>query len=318
MNRCPASAGDGHHRDTTDLLSVDWLCPKEVGLPALGSSLFPSMSIGPTVGPMKQALWFPLFGELAEPGVVARLSAEAEEFGWDGVFVWDHLFWRAPVTDVGDPTVTLAAMAAATERIRFGPMVSPVARRHPVTLARETVALDRLSAGRLILGVGLGSDRFAGEFSRTGGEVDDRRRAERLDETLEVLTTAWSGREVDHHGRHLTVDRVRFRPGPLQTPGIPVWVAGFPGNAAPIRRAVRYQGYFPVNFESIDQFAALAAQLTAARLNPGPFDLVAPLPVATDPRPYQDLGATWRLIEFEPDTVTAAQVRGVLRDGPIR
>jgi hypothetical protein len=62
-------------------------------------------------------LFGPLFDELADPALVARLSAEAEEAGWDGVFVWDHVRWREPVRDVLDPQITLAAIAVATERI---------------------------------------------------------------------------------------------------------------------------------------------------------------------------------------------------------
>src|SRR5918999_1259402 len=122
---------------------------------------------------MRSGLFMPLFDALADPAVVARLSAEAEEAGWHGVFVWDNLRYREPVVDVADPWITLAAMATATERIRLGPMVTPLARRRPVKVARETATLDRLSGGRLTLGVGLGSDRFGGEFSITGEEVDD-------------------------------------------------------------------------------------------------------------------------------------------------
>jgi alkanesulfonate monooxygenase SsuD/methylene tetrahydromethanopterin reductase-like flavin-dependent oxidoreductase (luciferase family) len=139
---------------------------------------------------MRSGLWLPLFEELAEPGVVARLAADAEERGWHGVFVWDQLRWREPIRRVADPWITLTAIAAATEQVRLGPMVTPLARRRPAKVARETASLDRLSDGRLILGVGLGGDRFAGEFSRTGEEVDDRVRGEMLDEALEILAAA--------------------------------------------------------------------------------------------------------------------------------
>jgi Luciferase-like monooxygenase len=81
--------------------------------------------------------------------------------------VWDQIRWREPVAAVGDTHVTMAAIAAATERIRLGPLVTPLARRRPVKVARETVALDLLSGGRLTLGVGLGADRFAREYSTT-------------------------------------------------------------------------------------------------------------------------------------------------------
>jgi alkanesulfonate monooxygenase SsuD/methylene tetrahydromethanopterin reductase-like flavin-dependent oxidoreductase (luciferase family) len=149
---------------------------------------------------MRAGLWLPLFEELADPRVVARLAADAEEWGWHGVFVWDQLRWREPIKQVADPWITLAAIAAATEEVMLGPMVTPLARRRPAKVARETATLDRLSGGRLILGVGLGGDQFAGEFSKTGEQVDDRARGQMLDEALAILVTAWSGEPVNHRG----------------------------------------------------------------------------------------------------------------------
>ena len=98
----------------------------------------------PSVCCMRSALWLPLFDDLADPVVAASLAAEAEEAGWHGVFVWDHLRWRAPVRDVADPWITLAAIATATERLRLGPMVTPLARRRPAKVARETATLDQV------------------------------------------------------------------------------------------------------------------------------------------------------------------------------
>jgi alkanesulfonate monooxygenase SsuD/methylene tetrahydromethanopterin reductase-like flavin-dependent oxidoreductase (luciferase family) len=126
---------------------------------------------------IRSALWLPIFDPLSDPVLVAELAAEAEEAGWHGIFVWDHLRWRAPVSEVADPWITLAAVAAATTTVRFGPMVSPIPRRRPAKLAKETATLDRLSGGRLTLGVGIGSDRFAGELSATGEQLDDKVRA---------------------------------------------------------------------------------------------------------------------------------------------
>src|SRR5918995_7488581 len=141
---------------------------------------------------MRSGVWLPLFEELADPRVVARLAADAEERGWHGVFVWDQLRWREPIKQVADPWITLAAIAAATEEVMLGPMVTPLPRRRPAKVARETATLDRLSGGRLILGVGLGGDRFGAEFSKMGEQVDDRLRGEMLDEALEILAVAWS------------------------------------------------------------------------------------------------------------------------------
>jgi alkanesulfonate monooxygenase SsuD/methylene tetrahydromethanopterin reductase-like flavin-dependent oxidoreductase (luciferase family) len=264
---------------------------------------------------LRSALWLPLFDDLADPVAVARLAGEAEEAGWHGVFVWDHVRWRAPVRQVADPWITLAAIAAATERVRLGPMVTPLARRRPVKVARETATLDRLSGGRLTLGVGLGSDRFGGELSKTGEETDDRLRGQMLDESLDILTAAWSGQPVHHHGPHYTVDGIQFLPRPVQQPGVPVWAAGFPGSVKPLHRAARYQGFFPVNLGHPDQLAEAAA--TIAALDPAtPYDIAVGLPPGTDPAPYAEVGATWWLPEFDPATVSLDQARGVLRDGP--
>ncbi|HMI71164.1 MAG TPA: LLM class flavin-dependent oxidoreductase, partial [Solirubrobacteraceae bacterium] len=101
---------------------------------------------------MRFGLYIPLFDELADPALVARLCGEAEEAGWDGVFVWDQVRWHEPVVGVADPQITLSAIASATDRIRLGPMVTPLARRRPAKVARETATLDRLSGGRLTLG----------------------------------------------------------------------------------------------------------------------------------------------------------------------
>jgi alkanesulfonate monooxygenase SsuD/methylene tetrahydromethanopterin reductase-like flavin-dependent oxidoreductase (luciferase family) len=266
---------------------------------------------------VSSALWLPIFDALADPVVVARLAAEAEAAGWDGLFVWDHLRWREPVRAVADPWVTLAAVASATERLRLGPMVTPLARRRPAKVARETATLDRLSGGRLTLGVGLGGDRFGREFSATGEETDDRRRAAMLDESLEILVAAWSGEPVHHHGERYVVDGVRFLPRPVQRPGVPVWAAGFPGNLRPLRRAARYDGFFPVNLEHPDQVAEVVARIADLRGDTtAPYDVAVALPPGADIAPYVAAGATWWLTELDPEAVSVDRVRGVLRDGP--
>src|ERR671915_40940 len=270
---------------------------------------------------MRSGLFMPLFDALADPAVVARLSAEAEEAGWHGVFVWDNLRYREPVVEVADPWITLAAMATATERIRLGPMVTPLARRRPVKVARETATLDRLSGGRLTLGVGLGSDQFASEYSITGEELDDRRRAGMLDESLEILAAAWSGEPVHHRGEHYTVDGMRFLPRPVQRPGVPVWIAGYYGNARPMRRAARYDGFFPVDLESADQLAEIVARVGTLREEAGrapdePYEVIAALEPGTDPAPYHAAGATWWLAAPEWEGISVDGVRGVIREGP--
>jgi alkanesulfonate monooxygenase SsuD/methylene tetrahydromethanopterin reductase-like flavin-dependent oxidoreductase (luciferase family) len=184
-------------------------------------------------------------------------------------------------------------------------------------LARETATLDLLSGGRLTLGVGLGSDRFGREFSATGEQTDDRLRGEILDESLEILTAAWTGEPVHHHGPHHTVDGFRFLPRPAQHPHAPIWVAGFPGNLKPLHRAARYSGFFPVNLTHPDQLAEIVATITTLRAHPTTqYDYAVALPPDTDPTPYEAAGATWRLVEFDPEALRLTEVRAVPRTGP--
>jgi alkanesulfonate monooxygenase SsuD/methylene tetrahydromethanopterin reductase-like flavin-dependent oxidoreductase (luciferase family) len=272
---------------------------------------------------MRSGLFLPLFDPLADPAVAARLAAEAEEAGWDGFFVWDQIRWHEPVTAVGDTQVTLAAIATATERIRFGPLVTPLARRRPVKVARETAALDVLSGGRLTLGVGLASDHFARELSSTGEELDDRRRALMLDEALEILKAAWTGEPVHHRGEHYTVDGMRFLPRPVQRPRVPVWVAGSSGKPRPMRRAARYDGFFPINLDSANQLAEIVARVATLREEAGrapdePYEVVVELEPGTDLAPYREAGATWWLAAPDWEGISVDGVRGVIQEGPSR
>lgn len=267
---------------------------------------------------LRSGLWLPVFEELADPALVAQLAVEAEAAGWHGVFVWDHLRWAAPVRSVADPWICLTAISVATESVLFGPMVTPLARRRPVKVARETVTLDRLSAGRLVLGVGLGDDRFGHEFSAAGEELDDRRRSQMLDESLSILTAAWAGKPVNHHGQHYDVTDFEFHPTPHRPSGIPVWVGGLAGRTKPMRRAARHQGYVPINLEHPDQLAEVVARIDDLRGANGeePYDIVVGLSPETDPQPYAAAGATWWITEFDPATLTVDRVRGVIREGP--
>ena len=265
---------------------------------------------------MRCALYLPIFDALADPRTVARLSAQAEAAGWDGVFVWDHLAYREPVVEVADPWITLAAVASATERLRLGPMVTPLPRRRPAKLARESATLDVLSGGRLTLGVGIGGD-VSGELSGTGEELDDRRRGSMLDESLQIMEVAWSGAPVQHRGEHYLVEGISFLPRPVQRPRIPIWVAVRYGNTRPLRRAARYDGVFPVNVEHPDQLAEIVAGVEDSRRDGGgPYDVAVGGPPGADPDPYAAAGATWWMVTFDWRVPSLRQVRDVIREGP--
>lgn len=186
------------------------------------------------------------FGAYSDPRVVASCARLAEDSGWDGLFVWDHVaFVKAWRLAVGDPWILLTAAALATDRIRLGPLVTPLARRRPSKLARETVTLDRLSGGRMILGVGLGAP-IDDEYATFGEPTDPLVLAERLDEGLEVLVALWSGEVVRHRGTHYVADDVAFQPTPAQEPRIPIWVGGQWPHRAPLVRASRWDGVVPL------------------------------------------------------------------------
>jgi alkanesulfonate monooxygenase SsuD/methylene tetrahydromethanopterin reductase-like flavin-dependent oxidoreductase (luciferase family) len=142
-----------------------------------------------------------------------------------------------------------------------------------------------------------------------------------LDESLEILTAAWSGEPVHHRGEHYTVDAMRFLPRPVQRSGVPVWVGGSYGKRRPLRRAARYNGFFPVDLEHPDQLAEMVADIGEVRRQAGKdaaerYDIVAALPLGTDPAPYAAVGATWWAVEFLWESVSVDLVRGVIRDGP--
>ena len=147
---------------------------------------------------MRFGLYLPNCGEFSDVRAVGELAREAEFGGWDGIFLLDAVspFEPGSYLPMVDPRLALMAIALATERIRFGALVTSVARRRPAQLARQTVTLDRASGGRLVVGVGLGYGPAADpEFAGLGEESDPIVRAAKLDEGLEVLTglVAWRG-----------------------------------------------------------------------------------------------------------------------------
>ena len=249
----------------------------------------------------KRGIFVAPFDELVDPRTVAELAERAEELVWDGFFLWDHIVYRPPVHAVADPWIALAAIACRTERLRLGPLVTPLARRRVQKLARETVTLDHLSGGRLTLGVGLGGDQN-GEFGPFGDPADPRERARLLDTGLERLSEFWAG---------------EFEPGPIQQPRIPVWVAGRWPNRRPLRRAARWDGFFPIDLERPEDLAALAAEIRDLRAGRGePFDLVTEIPPGGDPGPWEAAGATWVLTGPIESPPRLDEVRAVIEAGP--
>jgi alkanesulfonate monooxygenase SsuD/methylene tetrahydromethanopterin reductase-like flavin-dependent oxidoreductase (luciferase family) len=236
---------------------------------------------------MRFAVDVPNFGDFADPRVVADLARRAEDAGWDGLFVWDHVTHRKELKrKIADPWILLTAAALATERLRLGTLITPLARRRVSKLAREVTTLDRLTGGRMILGVGLGAP-VQDEFGSFGETTDPKELAARLDEGLEALNLLWSGDPVTYRGQHVVVEDVTFLPTPVQRPRVPVWVGGEWPSRPPMRRAARWDGAVPLllpghGSEPLQPDAAtvreIHAFLAGQRVSEGrdrePFDLV--------------------------------------------
>jgi alkanesulfonate monooxygenase SsuD/methylene tetrahydromethanopterin reductase-like flavin-dependent oxidoreductase (luciferase family) len=143
---------------------------------------------------MKFAIYTPNFGSFNNPFDLAEVAQKAEKAGWDGFFLWDHLvFMEGLEVPVLDPWITLSAISVKTEKIKIGPLITPISRRRPWKLAREIISLDHLSNGRIILGVGLGAPEY--DFVTFGEDFDNSIHAKKLDEGLDVLIGFLSGKD---------------------------------------------------------------------------------------------------------------------------
>jgi alkanesulfonate monooxygenase SsuD/methylene tetrahydromethanopterin reductase-like flavin-dependent oxidoreductase (luciferase family) len=198
---------------------------------------------------LRYGLSLPNGGECGDPRFLVELAQRAETAGWDGLFLEDYVSYQG---DPRDPTCdvwpALGAIAVLTKRIALGTSVTPLPRRRPWNVAREAAAIDQLSNGRFVLGVGIGDvdDHVLADASLTHfGEVADRHtRAEMLDEALTILDGLWTGRPFRFSGKHYQIQEVTFLPRPVQRPRIPIWVGGGFPNPGPTRRALRWDGSF--------------------------------------------------------------------------
>jgi alkanesulfonate monooxygenase SsuD/methylene tetrahydromethanopterin reductase-like flavin-dependent oxidoreductase (luciferase family) len=251
-----------------------------------------------------------LAGELADPAVVAEVAATAEAAGWDGVFVWDHL-WNRTLEPFADPWITLAAVAMASDRVRLGPLVTPLPRRRPQIVAQQATTLDRLSGGRLILGLGLGHDGY-GEYSAFGEPLtDDRARAAALDTGIAMLLPALAGEPVPTaEDRWTTVAGV-------QRPRCPIWIAGRWDRRAGPRRAVRH-GLDGVALVGDGDWTPqhVTTALAAAGRGAGELEVVLVGGTHPDPPALADAGATWCVAEVMPGA-TATDALLTARAAPV-
>jgi alkanesulfonate monooxygenase SsuD/methylene tetrahydromethanopterin reductase-like flavin-dependent oxidoreductase (luciferase family) len=274
---------------------------------------------------MRFGIDLPTTGDYADVRLLAELAVEADRCGWDGFFVYDQVASEAPEPLV-DPWIALTAIALATNSLRLGTLVTPLARRRPWKVAREAATLDRLSSGRLVLGVGLGAG--AAEFDDLGEAADPRQRAAMLDEGLAILAGLWQGEPFDFAGHHYSLRRAHFLPTPHQQPRIPIWVGGIWPNVAPMRRAARWDGVFPHFRDGMmppDELGQLVTFVMSERQRDTPFDVVLRNKIgdiaenreAALVKEYAAAGLTWWLIGTECAPTVEAMAQRIRRGPPV-
>ena len=249
----------------------------------------------------------PLFG--VSPRYYPDLARIVEENGFESIWMPEHLVLPATIpptylySDTGyppivaetpmyDPWVMLGGIATATTTLRLATNVFILPLRHPVATARSVVSLDRLSGGRVTLGVGVGW--LEEEFEVVGQSFHDRGR--RADEIIGVLRRLWSEETIEHRGEHYSFGPVRFEPKPLQKPSIPIEVGGTSPPA--LRRAGTLgDGWIETGEPDLESLAAKLRVIHRHRAEAGreqvPFEVTSGLGRDLDGvRRCQDLGVT--------------------------
>ena len=201
---------------------------------------------------MEYGIVFYNMGAVAKPGISEAMAVEAENLGFDSIWVNDHLLVPQSeryVPDVlYDPLIVASSLAAATSRIQVGTSVIVVPLRNPIATAKAVATLDHMSDGRFIFGIGVGW--LKEEFDAVG--VDFHRRGAVTDEYLDVMQALWTTDPSTVEYGSIRVTEVRSNPKPKQSP-LPVWVGGnIP--ASKKRAAERGTGWHPLNLEP-DEFA---------------------------------------------------------------
>jgi alkanesulfonate monooxygenase SsuD/methylene tetrahydromethanopterin reductase-like flavin-dependent oxidoreductase (luciferase family) len=277
---------------------------------------------------MKFGIYAPNFGKtFGNPKLITKLAIEAEKSGWDGFFLWDHIIYAEEgFPDIVDPFIALTSVAEKTEKIHIGITVTPVPRRRPWKLARETVTLDILSEGRLILGIGLGGPS---ELSLMNEETNPRIMAEMADEQIEILNGLWSGEEFSHIGKHYRIDKVKFLPRPVQRPRIKLWGAGTWPKKGPFRRAAKLDGVVPLSEDytnplTPDDYRKMIEYMKKHGLSQ-PYDIVEISFDATKSddkirsiHDFQDAGVNWWLELVSDWNGSYEKIRDIIMQGPTK
>ena len=249
---------------------------------------------------MKLGIHLPQYGRAASPEAITAVAVRAEALGLADVWVSDHIVQPAsqtyPSPYLFDPLLTLAWVAAATTRIGLGTSVLVVPQYHPLHLANSLASLDRLSGGRLTVGVGVGWS--AAEFAALGQEFHNR--GARTNEAIDIMRQVWSTDPATFHGEHYTFDDIKVQPKPAHP--IPIWVGGA-GRAAMDRAVTRGDGFQAISTKP-DELAPIIASLREQRPD---HDFVVSYRTGWDPQ-----GMDAALIRDERDAYVAAGVQHIV------
>lgn len=264
--------------------------------------------VASSLGSMKFSVTVGAVGDGRDPRGLAELARAVEDSGWDALFLEDYLVYQGDASQpTYDPWICLAAMAVATERIRIGTTVTPLPRRRPWKVAAEAVALDHLSDGRMVLGVGIGDP---GDPFMEG--KSPKVLAEMLDEGLELIDRLWSGEPVNFSGKHYRLEGAQLTARPVQEPRIPVWVGGNLLVPAVRRRILRWDGSCaykgstdaPQQITPADVLALLADGAREVKVSGG------------EPGAFAEAGASWWGRWIAPMGVE--ETLAIVRHGPPR
>ena len=280
---------------------------------------------------MKYGIDLPNFGWFGDIGTLVEIAVEAEDAGWEGLFLWDHMLVFKQddmVLPFVDPWIALAAIACNTSKIKIGPLITPLPRRRPWKVAREALSVDHLSDGRMVLGVGIGAPPDV-EFEYFHEVSNEKTRAEMLEEGLEIITGLWSGEPFSFKGTHYSLEEMTFLPKPKQDPRIPIWVGGGVPHRAPFRRAARYDGVVPVHSRWPDPVTPklLEGVLETVRTERGDlknFDVVISGATSGSDaskdreivESWDQAGATWFLEDINGMRAELGELRERIRAGP--
>jgi probable F420-dependent oxidoreductase len=182
---------------------------------------------------MKLSVEFPSVSYREGPAAVARMGRAIEQIGYDHIDVFDHVVMGYPMAGrppgpytatmpILEALMTLAHLAAVTERVTLGTEVLVLPQRHPTLVAKQVSTLDTLSGGRVRLGVGVGWQES--EYEALGEPFHTR--GARMDEAIRLLRTWWSDAQVDFEGGHYRVTAMAMEPKPPQGRRLPIWIGG--------------------------------------------------------------------------------------------